>query len=177
VRLPGISSSFLKRTHAFASGSCPMSSRRLLSGSPASLDALDRPLSPPATRAGFPFSPVRTEEPERCLDLPALRPLGALPAIPIGPPKEWPAETGIPDLLSSADVEQIFARSARTLHRWERRGHLIPVRVGHAKFYRAEDIRRLVRGQLEAAMRTPLGAATGPGSDRPDGKTGGQKMP
>jgi hypothetical protein len=57
----------------------------------------------------------------------------------------------IPELLSGADVERIFARSARTLRRWEIQGHLTPVRVGGAKFYRAEDLRRLVAGRLEAA--------------------------
>jgi hypothetical protein len=95
----------------------------------------------------------------------------------IGPSEEWSAETGIPNLLSSTDVEQIFARSARTLHRWERRGHLTPVRVGHAKFYRAEDIRRLVLGQLEAAMGTQAGAPTVAGQAASTGKNRGQKMP
>ena len=104
-----------------------MSSRRLLTVSP---DAFSRPLSPPATRAGSPFAPVRTEEPERRLDLPTERPSRGRPAMAIGPSEELPAEPGIPDLLSSTDVEQIFARSARTLHRWERRGHLTPVRIG-----------------------------------------------
>jgi hypothetical protein len=88
------------------------------------------------------------------------------------PSEELPAEPGIPDLLSGADVEHIFDRSARTLHRWERLGHLTPVRVGRAQFYRIEDIRRLVCGQLGAAMGTPAGAPTGPGSDRPVGQTG-----
>ena len=95
----------------------------------------------------------------------------------IDPSEEWPAETGIPDLLSSTEVEQIFARSARTLHRWERRGHLTPVRVGQAKFYRAEDIRRLVSDQLEGAMATHAGARTGTGQATLTGKSGDQKMP
>jgi hypothetical protein len=95
----------------------------------------------------------------------------------IGPSEEVPAAPGIPDLLSSTEVEQIFARSARTLHRWEQRGHLTPVRVGHAKFYRAEDIRRLVSGQLEAAMATPAGAQTGTGQAARTGKSGDKKMP
>jgi hypothetical protein len=100
---------------------------------------------------------------------------GARPAVAIGPSAEWPAAPGIPDLLSSTDVEQIFARSARTLHRWERRGHLTPVRVGHAKFYRAEDIRRLVSGQLAGAMGTQAGAPTGTGQAASTGKTGDKK--
>jgi hypothetical protein len=153
-----------------------MSSGRLLSGSRVSLDALDQPLSPPAARAGSPSAPVRTEEPERRQDLPAIRPSRARPATGIGASEELPAP-GIPDLVSSPDVEQIFARSARTLHRWERLGHLTPVRVGHAKFYRAEDIRRLVSGQLEVAMGTQAGAPTATDQAARTGKSGGSKMP
>lgn len=41
-----------------------MSHRRLLTGFPVSLDALNRPLSPPAMRAGPPSPPVWTEPPE-----------------------------------------------------------------------------------------------------------------
>jgi hypothetical protein len=69
------------------------------------------------------------------------------------PPEDPPPAPSFPDLLSGTQVEQIFGRSARTLRRWEQRGHLIPVRIGNAKFYRAEDIRRLVSGQLEEALR------------------------
>lgn len=58
-------------------------------------------------------------------------------------------------LLSGLDVEGVFGRSARTLRRWEQRGHLTPARVGNAKFYRPEDIRRLIAGQLDNAMQTP----------------------
>jgi hypothetical protein len=154
-----------------------MPDRRLLSGSPVPLDASNRPLSPPARRAGSPSAPVWAEEPDRRQDLLSARPSGARSAMGISPSEELPAEPGIPDLLSSTDVEQIFARSARTLHRWERRGHLTPIRVGHAKFYRAEDVRRLVSGQLEAAMGTPAGAPTGPGTVRPDGQKRDHKMP
>jgi MerR HTH family regulatory protein len=154
-----------------------MSCRRLLTGSPVPPNASNRPLSPPVRRAGSPSALGRTEEPDQRLHLPPVRPSRATPAMAIGPSEEWPAETGIPDLLSSIDVEQIFARSARTLHRWERRGHLTPVRVGHAKFYRAEDIRRLVSGQLEGAMVTYAGARTGTGQAARTGKTRGKKMP
>jgi hypothetical protein len=95
----------------------------------------------------------------------------------IGSSEELLAEPSVPDLLSSTDVAQIFARSARTLHRWERRGHLTPVRVGHAKFYRADDVRRLVCGQLEAAMGTPAGVPTATDQAARTGKSGGSKMP
>jgi excisionase family DNA binding protein len=41
-----------------------MPDRRLLTGSPLSLDALNRPLSPPAARAGSPSRLIWIEEPE-----------------------------------------------------------------------------------------------------------------
>jgi hypothetical protein len=55
----------------------------------------------------------------------------------------------IPDLLSDAAVKWIFHRSARTLRRWEKAGHLTPVQAGRAEFCGAEDIRRLVSGRIE----------------------------
>lgn len=58
------------------------------------------------------------------------------------------AAPGIPPLLSVVEVAALFHRSARTLRRWERDGHLTPLRVGGAVFYRATDIRDLVAGRL-----------------------------
>ena len=58
----------------------------------------------------------------------------------------------LPHLLSSDDVEDLFNRSARTLRRWIRAGHLMPVRVGGALFFDPEDIRRLIAGRLCAAV-------------------------
>ena len=75
------------------------------------------------------------------------------------PAEDLPSTSSIPDLLSGAEVEQIFGRSARTLRRWEQQGYLRPVRIGGAKFYRANDIRRLISDQLEKAMHKPTGAA------------------
>jgi DNA-binding transcriptional MerR regulator len=49
-------------------------------------------------------------------------------------------------------VAQVFDRSARTLRRWIRLGHLVPVRVGGALFFDPDDIRRLIAGRLCAAM-------------------------
>jgi hypothetical protein len=152
-----------------------MPDRRFLTGSPVLLDASHRPLSVSARHADSPSAPGQPEEPDR--DLPSVHPLRARPAVVSGSSEELPPEPAIPDLLPSSHVEQIFARSARTLHRWERRGHLTPVRVGHAKFYRAADVRRLVSGQLEAAMGTPAGAPTGPEQPAPTGKSGDHKMP
>ena len=51
----------------------------------------------------------------------------------------------VPDLLSGPEVQKIFGRSGRTLRRWEQQGYLLPVRVGQAKFFRAEDIQRLTQ--------------------------------
>ena len=152
-----------------------MPDRHLLSGSPVPMDASNRPLSRPAGRALS--APRRTEEPDRRQDLPSVGPSRGSPGDGERPAEELPAEPGIPDLLSGTDVEQIFARSARTLHRWEQRGHLTPVRVGHAKFYRAADIRRLVAGQLAAAMETQAGAQSATGQAARTGKTGDKKMP
>ena len=58
----------------------------------------------------------------------------------------------LPHLLSSDDVEDLFNRSARTLRRWIRAGHLMPVRVGGALFFDPDDIRRLIAGRLCAAV-------------------------
>lgn len=60
--------------------------------------------------------------------------------------------SAIPHLLSRADVAAIFGRSSRTISRWERRGYLTSVRIGPARFFRSEDIRRLIFGQLEAVV-------------------------
>jgi hypothetical protein len=56
--------------------------------------------------------------------------------------------TALPRLLSIGDVAQVFDRSARTLRRWIRLGHLVPVRVGGALFFDPDDIRRLIAGRL-----------------------------
>jgi hypothetical protein len=60
--------------------------------------------------------------------------------------------TALPRLLSSGDVAELFDRSARTLRRWIRLGHLVPVRVGGALFFAPDDIRRLIAGRLCAAV-------------------------
>ncbi len=44
-------------------------------------------------------------------------------------PPDPPSSPHIAELLSGADVERVFGRSARTLRRWEAAGHLTPVRV------------------------------------------------
>ncbi len=55
----------------------------------------------------------------------------------------------IPPMLSATEILTIFNRSARTLARWVAAGHLTPVRIGHARFFPADDIRRLVDRKLD----------------------------
>ena len=55
-------------------------------------------------------------------------------------------------LLSTADIAELFGRTDRTIRRWISRGHLSPVRVGGAVFFHAEDVRRLVSGQISNAI-------------------------
>lgn len=91
----------------------------------------------------------------------------AVDAPPIEP--EWdhhseaapePVGLPLPRLLSTSDIEAIFGRSARTIRRWVRAGHLAVVRVGGARFFREDDVNQLISGQLldvvqARAMRGP----------------------
>jgi predicted site-specific integrase-resolvase len=61
-------------------------------------------------------------------------------------------EPGLPSLLSSAEVQALFGRSARTVRRWVRHGRLTPLRLGGAVFFRESDLRRLIEGELQAAL-------------------------
>jgi DNA-binding transcriptional MerR regulator len=71
-------------------------------------------------------------------------------------------------LLSSEEATVYFHRSPRTLRRWEQRGRLIPVRIpGGGKYYRAEDIRRLIAAELERAVRRRAGLAPEADEDPP----------
>jgi Helix-turn-helix domain len=90
-------------------------------------------------------------------------PAGASPrAAPAADPSAFVADTddpaagsratALPRLLSIGDVAALFNRSARTLRRWIRAGHLVPVRVGGALFFDPGDIRRLIAGRLCAAV-------------------------
>ncbi len=56
-------------------------------------------------------------------------------------------------LLSVADVAAIFGRSHRALRRWVACGHLLPVRVGGAVFFRAGDVAELISGRLRDAVQ------------------------
>ena len=60
----------------------------------------------------------------------------------------------ISPLLSAAEVGAIFNRGARTIRRWIRAGHLRPVRIGSALFFRADEVRRLVHSDVVASVMT-----------------------
>ena len=51
-----------------------------------------------------------------------------------------PQRPTLPQLYSVEDVCMIFDRSPRTIRAWCRSGHLSPVRVGKAVFFKSEDI-------------------------------------
>jgi excisionase family DNA binding protein len=68
-------------------------------------------------------------------------------------------------LLSTADVAELFGRTNRTIQRWISRRHLVPVRVGGAVFFRAEDVRRLVLGRISTAILQGRGAVNAVASD------------
>lgn len=57
--------------------------------------------------------------------------------------------SGLPELLSAAEVQAVFGRSSRTIRRWIRRNYLTPVRVGRSLFFRPDDIRRVIADELQ----------------------------
>ncbi len=79
----------------------------------------------------------------------------ATPPSPLPPVEPEDREGGvvpgldIPPMLSATEVLAIFNRSARTLARWVAAGHLTPVRIGHARFFPADDFHRLVGRKLD----------------------------
>lgn len=60
--------------------------------------------------------------------------------------------SGLPKLLSVAEVETVFGRSSRTIRRWIRRNYLTPVRVGRFLFFRPDDIRRVISNELQTTI-------------------------
>ena len=57
-----------------------------------------------------------------------------------------PADLPLPRLYSVEDVCRIFDRSSRTIRAWCRAGHLSPIRVGKAVFFKTEDIDTILNG-------------------------------
>ena len=80
---------------------------------------------------------------------------------------------GLTRLLSSGEVGDLFNRSERTLRRWVRLGHLVPVRIGGALFFDPHAIRRLIAGRLCEAI---LAARGGRGEPVADGAGNPRKM-
>ena len=68
------------------------------------------------------------------------------------------ATTPITPLLSGAEVEAIFRRDARTVRRWVAAGHLRPVTVGRAVFFRRDDVVRLIAQRMTDAALARLRA-------------------
>lgn len=92
-----------------------------------------------------------TARPYRTAFHPSFARTGAADPEPAAPP--WPTPPpapahALPGLLSGADIQAVVNRSARTVRRWIRLGHLIPVRIGGSVFFREADIRRLIKGDL-----------------------------
>ena len=88
-----------------------------------------------------------------------------------GDPTTAPAgETALPRLLSCAEVGALFNRTNRTLRRWVRLGHLVPVRIGAALFFDPEDIRQLIAGRLRAAVLERHGGSARPVSQPSRGR-------
>ena len=56
--------------------------------------------------------------------------------------------TAVPDMLPTGALAAKFGRSPRTIRRWVERGYLVPIRIGAAVFFRAEDVLRLLNDQL-----------------------------
>jgi excisionase family DNA binding protein len=45
--------------------------------------------------------------------------------------------------MTTREVAALFARSPRTIRNWVRAGHLHPVRIGGAVFFRPEEVEAL----------------------------------
>jgi excisionase family DNA binding protein len=107
-----------------------MPDRRLLTGSPLSLDALNRPLSPPAARTGSPSPLIWIEEPE-------LRPA--------------------PVLLTIAEVAAALRISEKSVRRRIKAGVIRKASLGgRAVRISPDELQRLIAGTpLEEASEDP----------------------
>jgi len=56
------------------------------------------------------------------------------------------------DLIRGAAVAAMFGCCERTIRRWCAAGHLMPVRIGRAVFFRTDDIRRLIATDMAAVI-------------------------
>ena len=71
---------------------------------------------------------------------------------PPEPSAEPTASAPLPELLSIQDACALFGRSDRCLRRWARDGVLVPVRIGGAVYFLAEEIRGLIQSRHEKAI-------------------------
>lgn len=113
---------------------------------------LSRPPSRnPSPRPGRGVAPLLPRPPRA---LPATQDLpfpgGAADSLPVAPDSSPTAS--LPKLLTAAEVAAVFRRSERALRDWVRRGYLVPVRVGRAVFFREEEVRDLLGGQMRQAI-------------------------
>ncbi len=58
----------------------------------------------------------------------------------------------LPEMLSIAEVARIFGRSGRSISRWCAAGHLVPVRIRRAVFFRSDDLRQLLAAGITKAV-------------------------
>ncbi|WP_145145253.1 helix-turn-helix domain-containing protein, partial [Roseomonas gilardii] len=68
------------------------------------------------------------------------------------PDEDAPASPLRPKLLTAAEVAAVFRRSERALRDWVRRGYLVPVRVGRSLYFREEEVRALLSGQMRQGL-------------------------
>ncbi len=119
------------------------------------------------TRLSAPLQPLLSRPPRH--DLPpdsAPRTRGGAATATI-PDEDAPASPLRPKLLTAAEVAALFRRSERALRDWVRRGHLVPVHIGRAVFFREEEVRALLGGRmrqglLQARRERSSGAGTAP---------------
>jgi excisionase family DNA binding protein len=62
-------------------------------------------------------------------------------AVDGAPPR---AAAPVQPLLTATEVGRIFGVCDRTLRRWARAGHLVPVRVGRTLRYRRQDVEAVI---------------------------------
>jgi excisionase family DNA binding protein len=74
----------------------------------------------------------------------------------------FPSPAYAAPLLSTAEVAARFGRTDRTIRRWISVGHLVPVRVGGAVFFHAEDINRLLSTRMSDAILRGRHSPDGP---------------
>ncbi len=109
------------------------------------------PFRNPSPRPGRGVAPLLPRPPRA---LPATQDLpfpgDAADSLPAAPDRS--SDPSLPKLLTAAEVAAVFRRSERALRDWVRRGYLVPVRVGRAVFFREEEVRTLLGGQMRQAI-------------------------